>query len=284
MKYKGALQKRILGSVLLVILLQMCVLPTYAASYPTMYPDDYNMVVFKGNKAELKFTVFHEYKNEKYHVNIYKGDKVSSSNLVSTIENTMYATELSEDITLYWDTSKHDSGTYTVEYYMSFYTLYSWHDAPTKTSVMKIKIVNPGEAINKVLNTDIKATIDGHPIRSYNIDGKTAIVAEDLREYGFNVTFDSYKRTLKIAEGNKRITSKYTYTPNTMPIGSVAMDVIVTDIRTLVDHPSYYGGGTFEAEIDGFNVNGYTVIFIDDLDVYGNVIWNESSRTISFIR
>ena len=37
----------------------------------------------------------------------------------------------------------------------------------------------------EALNTDIRAYIDEIPIRSYNIGGKTGIVAEDLRDYGF---------------------------------------------------------------------------------------------------
>lgn len=45
------------------------------------------------------------------------------------------------------------------------------------------------DVIGEALNTDITAYVDDVPIRSYNIDGWTGIVAEDLREYGFDVVW-----------------------------------------------------------------------------------------------
>ena len=48
------------------------------------------------------------------------------------------------------------------------------------TSVMAVSI---GTVINHTLYTDILADIDGHLLRSYNVDNHTVIVAEDLRAY-----------------------------------------------------------------------------------------------------
>lgn len=44
-----------------------------------------------------------------------------------------------------------------------------------------------GRAVDWALYTDITAQINGHPLRSYNVNGSTAVVAEDLRGYGFQV-------------------------------------------------------------------------------------------------
>ena len=42
-----------------------------------------------------------------------------------------------------------------------------------------------GTVVNHTLYTDIVALIDDHPIRSYNVDNRMVVVAEDLRGYGF---------------------------------------------------------------------------------------------------
>ena len=51
-----------------------------------------------------------------------------------------------------------------------------------------------GDVVGHTYYTDITAQIDGHPLPSYNIGGETAVVAEDLREYGFSVVWDGEAR------------------------------------------------------------------------------------------
>ena len=52
------------------------------------------------------------------------------------------------------------------------------------------------------------------------------------------------------------------------------MDVYYTDITTYINGQP----------VEGYNVNGYTVIFMDDLAAFGNVEWDQWSRTIAFSR
>ena len=54
------------------------------------------------------------------------------------------------------------------------------------------------EDIGDVIETDIITMIDHSPIASYNIDGYTYVIAEDLRNYGFDVVWDGEARTLSI--------------------------------------------------------------------------------------
>lgn len=250
------------------------------ADYPLIMPKDYKLYVQKGNVANLRFTIFTEFKNEGYCINVYKGTKVSKENLVASASDTMYNTSSIRDLTITWDTDGYDKGIYTVEYYMSFYSLYDWHEAPNRYSNMTVEIFEQGQIANKVLNTDIKAFIDGHPIRSFNIDGYTSIVVEDLDKYGFSVAYDNEERTLKIEDKDGEITSTYTHVENAEPVGSKAMDVYYTDIRT------YIKSSTSSAEFsaNGYNANGLTLIRIDELDEYGKVVWDQDTRTISFTR
>lgn len=55
-----------------------------------------------------------------------------------------------------------------------------------------------GEAAGNYYCTDIVATLDGKPIESYNIGGRTCIAAEQLREFGYDVVWDEDARTLTI--------------------------------------------------------------------------------------
>ncbi|MBE6704606.1 MAG: hypothetical protein E7583_05035 [Ruminococcaceae bacterium] len=142
---------------------------------------------------------------------------------------------------------------------------------PHHTQVIRLYA---GNAITNYLATDIKATIDGAPIRSYNIDGYTVIIAEDLRNYGFNVVYNDDERTLRITEGTKEITSTYEHTPHSGSIGDIAGDVYYTDIDT------YFFGKT----VKSFNIGGYTAIYISDLSSMGLVEWKETDREISFVR
>ena len=48
--------------------------------------------------------------------------------------------------------------------------------------------------------TDIKAYLNGNEIESYNIGGRTFIVAESMRDFGYNADWNEEKRTLTITK------------------------------------------------------------------------------------
>ena len=54
------------------------------------------------------------------------------------------------------------------------------------------------QIVGEVLSTDITAFIDEQPIESFNINGYTYVIAEDLKDYGFSVTYNESERTLLI--------------------------------------------------------------------------------------
>lgn len=132
--------------------------------------------------------------------------------------------------------------------------------------------------IGKVICTDINAKIDGEFIPSYNINDYTAILAEDLSYYGFDVNWDENSRTLNVVSN---ITKRYwpidTYDERYFEgeiIGSKLFDIYQTDIKV------YLNGD----EIDSFNIDGNTAIYIDSLSKYGKVVWNEDERIINVRR
>lgn len=114
--------------------------------------------------------------------------------------------------------------------------------------------------------TDIRAFVDSKPINSFNINGWTGIVAEDLSAYGFTVIWDAERRTLEVGDRDFLYPGSVSYPQLS------EYKVYPTDIKT------YVNGN----EVTAFNIGGYTVIFIDELMCYGDVIWDPDARTISF--
>lgn len=128
------------------------------------------------------------------------------------------------------------------------------------------------------------------PIQSYNIGGKTVIIVEDLRDYGFDVNWDSEQRTLTV-ETREMPANIPLYEFSKQNPGKVIGDIYYTDIYTYIN----------SVPIQSYNIGGKTVVSIEELgeDVgefarernynrqlgYSNYalqsVWNEEKRTIS---
>ena len=118
--------------------------------------------------------------------------------------------------------------------------------------------------------TDIKSYVRGQLIDSYNVGGKTVILVEALRTYGFNVDWDGNARTLTITDNKGAAKSSATATANG-PIGAVAGSYYHTDIVT------YFNG----VAIESYNLGGQTVIPATKLRDFGyNVVWDGDNRRV----
>ena len=138
-----------------------------------------------------------------------------------------------------------------------------------------------GQVVDYALHTDIVAQINGHPLRSYNVGGRTAVVAEDLKQYGFWASWDGAERTLRVERAMRLKLEPVDpwaypdYTPGVLaaPIGSRAQAILSTDIQT------YVAG----EPVSSFNIDGETLIWFSDLDAYGQVVWDAERRTANLI-
>lgn len=118
--------------------------------------------------------------------------------------------------------------------------------------------------------TDIKTYTRGQLMNSYNVGGKTVIVAEDLRSYGFKVDWNATNRTLSITDVKGAVSSNATKA-SIGPIGAVAGSYYHTDIVT------YFEG----KQIESYNLNGVTVIPATILRDFGyDVIWDGENRKV----
>ena len=144
--------------IFLTIILVTSLIPVSvgAAQYPSMYMDIVGSAyaVPVGEVAKLQFTIWREYKYEKYHVELYnsQGEMIASKSgeLGSSIG--MYPT-----VKVLFDTAELGikEGKYKVKYYMEFYTFYDWHVSPKSYTDELIVVSNKCHGNHKFEDPDI---------------------------------------------------------------------------------------------------------------------------------
>ncbi len=118
--------------------------------------------------------------------------------------------------------------------------------------------------------TDIKSYVRGQLINSYNVGGKTVIIAEDLSSYGFNVRWDGTARALYITDARGTAKSNASNSANGA-IGAVAGSYYHTDIVTYFNNTA----------IESYNLDGRTVFPATLLRDFGySVQWDAENRRV----
>ncbi|MGN1116829.1 MAG: hypothetical protein ACI4TH_09685 [Candidatus Ornithomonoglobus sp.] len=118
--------------------------------------------------------------------------------------------------------------------------------------------------------TDIGAYINNYPISAYAVNGKMAVVAEDLKDYGFNVVWNGDARRLDISRnsGVSGLQRRDVY-KHTAATGTRFSDIYQTDIKV------YYDG----IQLESYALNGYTLVLLNDVaELAGNGEWDEGAR------
>ncbi len=111
-----------------------------------------------------------------------------------------------------------------------------------------------GDIAETIYTTDILTRVNGRDINSFCVDGETLIAMEELRDYGFTVTYDDSIRTLFVNQTGE--------TPReNMPdiargkVGGTAGHTYETDITVLFN-------GT---EVDAYAIDGRMAAKVEDL-------------------
>ena len=125
--------------------------------------------------------------------------------------------------------------------------------------------------IGHALYSDIVAEINGHPLRSYIVDGHVAVVAEDLCGYGFSVAWSAKNRTLRITRDTPppAVWPDYQASSSTHAVGEPAAALYRSGIKVYVDGK----------QAAGYNIGGETLIRLDSLSAYGKSTWDAATRT-----
>ena len=144
----------------------------------------------------------------------------------------------------------------------------------TSLTTVAVGAYNVGDVIGYAQPTDIIATINGYQLKSYNVEGYTYIVAEDLRYYGMKVVYDDSTRTLGVYkdEAVTGINPPMT-NANYWELGapSTKKNILYTDIVTYVA----------DNYVTSYNIDGATIIRFDELFRFGEVIYDNEKREIS---
>lgn len=140
------------------------------------------------------------------------------------------------------------------------------------TAFIPTTLAGSGDIIGYARYTDISAYINHYPITSYNINDYTVVVAEELRNYGFDIAWDGNSRAISITRNSlaTEIVPYSTVYKYSSLAGKEYVPYLETDIKTYVN-------GNF---VESFNINGQTCIYIDSLAPYGEVAWVPEARAI----
>jgi hypothetical protein len=113
-----------------------------------------------------------------------------------------------------------------------------------------------GDSIGTIVSTDIITFIDGMPITSYNVDGSTVVIVEELVNYGFKVIWDGEARKLIVTAGKLPSSApEYVNSTSDLPIGTPVGEIYETDIITEINGREY----------QSYNMNGQTVVVLEPL-------------------
>lgn len=140
------------------------------------------------------------------------------------------------------------------------------------SAITPVGAYNIGDVVGHTVYTDIIASINDYNIASFNINGYTAVVAEDLRNYGFDVTWSDSERALRITRGRTNTVASTYIAPevSAYQLGKNAGSVLYTDIKT------YINGN----EVTSYNIGGSTIIYFNDLAAFGSISYTESTRRL----
>lgn len=130
-----------------------------------------------------------------------------------------------------------------------------------------------GDVIGTAYNTDIVAYINNYAIPSYAVNGQSVIVAEDLRNFGFYVNWNDEERSLTISKKLGSQVSEMTVNKFEKS-GSKFTDILETDISVYA-----YAKGN-PTKLTSYALNGYTMIPVEELNMFGSVEWVENERSL----
>gem|GEM_PF-2541311 len=139
------------------------------------------------------------------------------------------------------------------------------------TAALSISVSANGD----VLFTDVRTFIDGHRIPNYRIGNNTSVIlVKDLRNYGFDVSYDRQTRTTTVTRNPNKMFAPITNIAQGVP-GDFFDRYSYTDIKAIIN-------GRQVAEEEIYNIGGNIAVRLEVLrDVgCGRLIWNSVNREL----
>ena len=141
-------------SIALALLMVLSLLPfgALAASYPdimcTKSPRGVGGVIQQGGTATFEFGIIPKYKNEQYHIYLYRGTSEEDGTLLKKWESKIYNdSAMPRTIKIDLNTDELGLGDFIIYSWMSFYTMAEWHDQPSKREAPFKIVANDGTPV-----------------------------------------------------------------------------------------------------------------------------------------
>ncbi len=145
--------------------------------------------------------------------------------------------------------------------------------------------VRSENACGWVLYSDITTTVDGVPVRTYNIGGRMFIPAETLAELGFAVTVDEATATIAVEE-KLLVNSPVTLAAEFVQEEADSSDTpeLLSGQRTQEYFIPTHGVTLHGTEAECFDVDGKTCVSLDDVAAAfaapTGYVWDEENREL----
>lgn len=164
-----------------------------------------------------------------------------------------------------------------------------YKSSPTKstTTTSTLKSTPQTEETKKsefkvgIIATDIKAFINDNEIPTFLYNGNTTdtvIIAEDLRNYGFDKNWNQETQTLTLTKNSeKEIKPMDMEYYSKLSQGQFLYDVINSNIKVVLKK-SLDSEAITATKV--YCLNGYTAISTDELKNFGEFKWDNETRTI----
>jgi hypothetical protein len=136
-----------------------------------------------------------------------------------------------------------------------------------------------GDYVAPAKFTDVVTYINNYPIPSYNLNGYTFVKAEDLRNYGFDITWTEADNSIRIMRNDSNVID-FILTCKSRPsqVGKTQFNFVTTDTK------AYVGNYNYQIEALG-GIPGYTLINVDNLKPFAEIQWiGESQQLHIWIR
>lgn len=140
------------------------------------------------------------------------------------------------------------------------------------SSIQTVSYAKTGDIIGYAKYSDISVYINHYPIESFTVNNYTAVFAEDLQNYGFNVVWNSETRSVSITRNEyaTEITPYGTVYKYSYIVGQDSFPLLETDIS------AYINGQPVNCAC----IDGKTCIYVDDLAPYGEIAWVPEVRAV----
>lgn len=143
-------------------------------------------------------------------------------------------------------------------------------------AAITIPVTAQAKTIGTVLSTDIGTVIDGAACKTYNVDGRTFVVAEDLQGYGFDIDYNDSARRLTVTQNpySHRIlltADEVNIKKEDCPVGNRVMDILSSNITVTVE----------EKTVEGYNIDGRMVIPVRALEHCAYVEYDNDKRLVT---